>query len=386
MKLVIASDHAGFALKEEVRAYLAKAGHEMVDLGAYKVEPQDDYPDFAERVGEAIKRGRSAARHSHLRFGRGRLRGGQQDSRHSRRHVPRHLLRAPGRGARRHERDRAGRAHHRRLLWPTNLWMPFINAKFIIQRRTVYAPLQESAGHRSEVSVRRRLNKPGLTSMYALTRSIRRDGPRRRRTASADTSSRIHRHYLTLKGADVPLRRDSLRCGRSPADQWLGHIASARCRRTVSIWITRGFEARHHASRIEPGSAARSLSRPISTRPSSIEPRSFSHDEFFASMLRAVASCFPTAHWESSKELAASDKCMLGALNNEARETNEYRFETFGLRQVLQGGIQFLLSGIAQAGRGDLSGGRWIFWAGPRSGFCLSTTAPKMWPAPSAPE
>ena len=28
----------------------------MVDLGAYKVEPQDDYPDFAEKVGEAIKR------------------------------------------------------------------------------------------------------------------------------------------------------------------------------------------------------------------------------------------------------------------------------------------------------------------------------------------
>jgi ribose 5-phosphate isomerase B len=31
---------------------------------------------------------------------------------HSRRHVPRYLLRAPGRGARRHERDCAGRAHY----------------------------------------------------------------------------------------------------------------------------------------------------------------------------------------------------------------------------------------------------------------------------------
>ena len=57
MKLVIASDHAGFELKEEVRANLAKAGHEVIDLGAYKVEPLDDYPDFAEKVGEAIKRG-----------------------------------------------------------------------------------------------------------------------------------------------------------------------------------------------------------------------------------------------------------------------------------------------------------------------------------------
>lgn len=57
MKLVIASDHAGFELKEQVRAYLSKAGHEVLDLGAYRVEPQDDYPDFAERVGEAIKAG-----------------------------------------------------------------------------------------------------------------------------------------------------------------------------------------------------------------------------------------------------------------------------------------------------------------------------------------
>jgi ribose 5-phosphate isomerase B len=57
MKLVIASDHAGFPLKEEVRANLAAAGHEIVDLGAYKVEPLDDYPDYAVKVGEAIKAG-----------------------------------------------------------------------------------------------------------------------------------------------------------------------------------------------------------------------------------------------------------------------------------------------------------------------------------------
>ena len=61
MKLVISSDHAGFDLKEEVRAYLTKSEHEVVDLGAYRCEPQDDYPDFAERVGEAI-RAKEAAR------------------------------------------------------------------------------------------------------------------------------------------------------------------------------------------------------------------------------------------------------------------------------------------------------------------------------------
>jgi ribose 5-phosphate isomerase B len=57
VKLVIASDHAGFELKEEVRAHLAKAGHDVVDLGAFRLEPEDDYPDFAQRVGEAIHAG-----------------------------------------------------------------------------------------------------------------------------------------------------------------------------------------------------------------------------------------------------------------------------------------------------------------------------------------
>ena len=56
MKLVIASDHAGFPLKEEVRAYLAQAGHKVLDLGAYNTEPSD-YPDFAEKVGLALQRG-----------------------------------------------------------------------------------------------------------------------------------------------------------------------------------------------------------------------------------------------------------------------------------------------------------------------------------------
>jgi ribose 5-phosphate isomerase B len=56
VKLVISSDHAGFPLKEEVRAMLARNGHEVADLGAYNTEPSD-YPDFAEKVGAALKRG-----------------------------------------------------------------------------------------------------------------------------------------------------------------------------------------------------------------------------------------------------------------------------------------------------------------------------------------
>jgi ribose 5-phosphate isomerase B len=57
VKLVISANHAGFSLKEEVRAYLTKAGHEMVDLGAYNGNSADDYPDFAEKVGDAINAG-----------------------------------------------------------------------------------------------------------------------------------------------------------------------------------------------------------------------------------------------------------------------------------------------------------------------------------------
>lgn len=53
MRIAIASDHAGFALKEEVREYIAKLGHEVHDLGAYNAEPSD-YPDFAEAVGKSL--------------------------------------------------------------------------------------------------------------------------------------------------------------------------------------------------------------------------------------------------------------------------------------------------------------------------------------------
>src|ERR1700709_1922897 len=53
MKIAIASDHAGFPLKEEVRDYVRKLGHEVEDLGAYNAEPSD-YPDFALLVGKAL--------------------------------------------------------------------------------------------------------------------------------------------------------------------------------------------------------------------------------------------------------------------------------------------------------------------------------------------
>jgi len=65
------------------------------------------------------------------------------------------------------------------------------------------------------------------------------------------------------------------------------------------------------------------------------EPRPFSREDFFAFML-AQSQPLPNGALGIVRELAASNACMLGTLNNEARETNDYRFATFGLRQYFK--------------------------------------------------
>jgi putative hydrolase of the HAD superfamily len=65
------------------------------------------------------------------------------------------------------------------------------------------------------------------------------------------------------------------------------------------------------------------------------EPREFSRDEFFALIL-TQSKLLPDGALGILEELAASDKCLLGALNNEARESNEYRFDHFGLRRLFK--------------------------------------------------
>jgi putative hydrolase of the HAD superfamily len=62
------------------------------------------------------------------------------------------------------------------------------------------------------------------------------------------------------------------------------------------------------------------------------QSRSFTRDEFFNFVLRQ-SQWLPNGAIGILKQLVASNKCMVGALNNEARETNEYRLATFGLRQ-----------------------------------------------------
>jgi putative hydrolase of the HAD superfamily len=65
------------------------------------------------------------------------------------------------------------------------------------------------------------------------------------------------------------------------------------------------------------------------------QPRDFSRDNFFAFML-SQSHLLPDGALGILREVAASDKCMVGALNNEARETNEYRFSHFGLRNYFK--------------------------------------------------
>jgi ribose 5-phosphate isomerase B len=54
MRVGIATDHGGFELKEELAAYLRQAGHEVVDMGAHKLTPGDDYPDFVIPLAQAV--------------------------------------------------------------------------------------------------------------------------------------------------------------------------------------------------------------------------------------------------------------------------------------------------------------------------------------------
>jgi RpiB/LacA/LacB family sugar-phosphate isomerase len=54
MKVIIGSDHAGFAAKQALAAALKRMGHSVVDAGTDGPEPSVDYPDFAAQVGRAV--------------------------------------------------------------------------------------------------------------------------------------------------------------------------------------------------------------------------------------------------------------------------------------------------------------------------------------------
>jgi ribose 5-phosphate isomerase B len=58
VRLGIAADHGGFELKQKLAAQLRGAGYEVIDFGAEKLTPDDDYPDFVIPLARAVVAGK----------------------------------------------------------------------------------------------------------------------------------------------------------------------------------------------------------------------------------------------------------------------------------------------------------------------------------------
>lgn len=56
MRIALAADHAGFALKQDIAEWLREAGHEVADLGTNSTESVD-YPEFGAKLAKAIAGG-----------------------------------------------------------------------------------------------------------------------------------------------------------------------------------------------------------------------------------------------------------------------------------------------------------------------------------------
>lgn len=57
MKILIGSDHNGYHLKEDLKAYLRELGHDPVDLGCDSADEAVDYPDVAAELAERVAQG-----------------------------------------------------------------------------------------------------------------------------------------------------------------------------------------------------------------------------------------------------------------------------------------------------------------------------------------
>jgi ribose 5-phosphate isomerase B len=57
MRIGMATDHGGFALKQEIVERLRTAGHEVIDFGADEANSADDYPDFVIPLARAVAAG-----------------------------------------------------------------------------------------------------------------------------------------------------------------------------------------------------------------------------------------------------------------------------------------------------------------------------------------
>ena len=59
MRVAIGADHAGFALKDELKQFIAKMGHEVEDVGTFSGEQSVDYPDWAKKVADQVSFGKA---------------------------------------------------------------------------------------------------------------------------------------------------------------------------------------------------------------------------------------------------------------------------------------------------------------------------------------
>ncbi len=52
--VTLGADHGGLSLKTDLIPWLESLGYQVTDMGAYSLDPADDYPDFAEAVARAV--------------------------------------------------------------------------------------------------------------------------------------------------------------------------------------------------------------------------------------------------------------------------------------------------------------------------------------------
>ena len=104
------------------------------------------------------------------------------------------------------------------------------------------------------------------------------------------------------------------------------------------------FEARH-AQPYDAWERGRIAAREYLDATVFYESRSFTHEDFLAAIFEQ-SEVLPDSAFGILKELAASGNCMLGCLNNEAREPNEFRFAKFGLRDYFEVALSSCYMGL----------------------------------------
>lgn len=54
MKIFLASDHAGFELKEKIKQWFSEWGYDYQDMGAFVYDENDDYPEIIDRAARKV--------------------------------------------------------------------------------------------------------------------------------------------------------------------------------------------------------------------------------------------------------------------------------------------------------------------------------------------